>query len=142
MSPTLHPLLARLIERADVVLPAPEAIDETLAAPGHRVLFFTEEPERYRETLDVAVVLPELLDAAAVAVEAVLLLPLRARALAPRFGVRRWPALVLLRDGGYLGAIEGVRDWAEYLHEFNRLLSAPVGRAPTIGVAVSASRME
>jgi hydrogenase-1 operon protein HyaE len=50
--------------------------------------------------------------------------------------VRRWPALLLLRAGGYVGAIEGLRDWDDYLASIGALLEAPVTRPPGIGVAV------
>ena len=64
-------------------------------------------------------------------------MPDAARAIAVRYGFRRWPALVVLRDGGYVGAIDGLRNWDDYLGEVARLLAAPVTRPPSIGIAVS-----
>jgi hydrogenase-1 operon protein HyaE len=43
---------------------------------------------------------------------------------------------VWLRDGGYVGAIDGLRDWSDYRAECARLAEAPATRPPTIGVAV------
>jgi hydrogenase-1 operon protein HyaE len=63
-------------------------------------------------------------------------LPEAARAIAVRYGFRRWPALVVLDGGGYVGAIDGLRNWDEYVDEVARLATAAVTRPPTIGVAV------
>ncbi|MGB0126431.1 MAG: hypothetical protein WBP72_02245, partial [Rhodocyclaceae bacterium] len=134
-----HPLLQRL--QADCGYPflTEAALAEFLAQPGEAVLFFVEEPERYRETLDVAVILPELVAASTKPFRVGVLLPDVARPLAPRFGLRRWPALVFLRGGEYLGAIEGLLDWAEFRAETQRLLDVPVSRPPTIGINVAAA---
>jgi len=56
----LHPLIEQLLSRHGC-----ERLDETshdafVARPGHALLFFTEDPARFREVLDLAVVLPEL----------------------------------------------------------------------------------
>ncbi len=67
------------------------------------------------------------------------LLQAPARVIAKRYGFRRWPALVVLADGQYVGAIDGLREWKEYLDELGALLTAPPGRAPTIGIAVTAA---
>jgi hydrogenase-1 operon protein HyaE len=64
------------------------------------------------------------------------LLPAAAREFHPRYGFRRWPAFVLLRDGQYLGAVDGLRNWDEYVGVVARLLEAPPTRAPTVGIAV------
>jgi hydrogenase-1 operon protein HyaE len=57
-------------------------------------------------------------------------------ALARRFGVQRWPSLVLLREGGYLGTVSGMQDWTAYLESIGRTLDADVVRAPGIGIPV------
>jgi hydrogenase-1 operon protein HyaE len=43
---------------------------------------------------------------------------------------------VLLRDGNYVGAVDGLRNWDEYLGEVARLLDAAPTRPPTVGIAV------
>jgi hydrogenase-1 operon protein HyaE len=45
----------------------------------------------------------------------------------------------MLRDGGYLGAVDGIRDWDAYLAELDRLLDAAPTRPPTIGIPVTAA---
>ena len=64
-----------------------------------------------------------------------MLLPEAARAVAPRYGFRRWPAFVMLADGRYVGAIDGLRNWDEYLAEVAALLERAPARPPTIGIA-------
>ncbi len=133
-----HPLLARLHDQYGFPLLRGEDIAEFIARPGDAVMFFAEEPARYRETLDVAVILPELAAAYPARFRVGVLLPPEARPLAPHYGLTRWPALVFVRGGEYVGAIEGLRDWADYLSEVTSLLDAPTRRPPTIGIAVAA----
>ncbi len=70
---------------------------------------------RYKETLDLAVIVPEIARAFAPRLAVGVLLPESARAVAPRYAFRRWPAFVMLADGRYVGAVDGLRNWDEYL---------------------------
>lgn len=135
--PRSHPLIARLVAREGFVEVDGANFDEFSAREGHVLLVFTEDPVRYKETLDLAVIVPEIERAFPGAFAVGILLPEAARKIAVRYGFRRWPALVLLRDGRYVGAVDGLRDWGEYVAEVARLLEAPVARAPSIGIAVS-----
>lgn len=133
-----HLLFDRMFDEFGFANVRAEDFEPFAARPGHALLFFSEDPVRYRETLDLAVILPEIVNAFADRFRVGVLLPDVARAMATRFGVRRWPALVMLRDGGYIGVIEGLRNWDEYLAEVAHLLAAPPSRPPTIGIAVKA----
>jgi len=42
----------------------------------------------------------------------------------------------VLDGGGYVGAIDGLRNWDEYLNEVARLATAAVTRPPSVGIAV------
>jgi hydrogenase-1 operon protein HyaE len=140
MSPfPLHPLLARLSDDLGFRKLDAAQVDALAAGSGHVLLVFTEDPDRYREALDLAVIVPELAREFSGCFAVAILLPETARAIAPRYGFRRWPAVVLLRDGDYVGAIDGVRDWSEYRLELARLLEAPTSRPPAIGIAVKAA---
>ncbi len=132
----LHPLLERLSNGYGYRTLDAAAVDALAAGSAHVLLVFTEDPDRYRETLDLAVIVPELAREFPGRFAVAVLLPESARAVAPRYGLRRWPALVLLRNGDYVGTIDGVRDWSEYRFELARLLEAPTSRPPTIGIAV------
>lgn len=137
--PAIHPLIERLC--ATLAAPVLDAagFDAWADAPGHALVVFTEDPALYRETLDVAVIVPELAHAFAGRFRTGVLLQAAARAIAPRYGFRRWPALVLLKDGRYVGAIDGLRDWQEYVDELDALLAAEPTRPPSIGIAVKAA---
>jgi hydrogenase-1 operon protein HyaE len=53
-----------------------------------------------------------------------------------RFGFRRWPAFVILAGGDYIGAVDGLRNWDDYLTEVSALLERAPTRPPTIGIPV------
>jgi hydrogenase-1 operon protein HyaE len=132
----LHPLLAQMFERHGFARIEEETLDAFIEQPGHALLVFTEDPVRYKETLDLAVIAPELAKAFAGRFQAGALLPEAARRIAPRYGFARWPALVLLKNGRYVGAIDGLRSWDDYVEEMQQLLAAEPGRAPSVGIAV------
>jgi hydrogenase-1 operon protein HyaE len=132
----LHPLLEQLVSRHGFTALDAASIDGFIDAPGHAMLVFTEDPVRYKETLDLAVIAPEVARAFAGRFRVGVLYPAVARKVAPRFGFTRWPALVMLRDGAHVGAIDGLRNWDEYLAETRRLLDAEPTRPPSVGIAV------
>ena len=135
----LHPLLLRLVRVTNGSALDAATFDDWAAEPGAAMVVFTDEPDRNKETLDLAVIVPELHATREGRFRVGLLPPAASRALAPRFGLARWPAFVMLRDGRYLGAIDGIRNWVTYVAELDRLLSADPTRPPTIGIAVVAA---
>jgi len=138
-APAVHPLVEQLTTQHGFVRIDADSLDAFAAAPGHALLVFTEDPVRFKETLDLAVIAPEIAKAFAGALRAAVLLPADARKVAPRYGFARWPALVVLKDGRYVGAIDGLRNWDDYVEEMQRLLAAEPTRAPAIGIAVKSS---
>jgi hydrogenase-1 operon protein HyaE len=134
-----HPLVAQLQTRHGFAAPTAATLDAFLDAPGHALLVFTEDPIRFKETLDLAVIAPEILRAFPGRLRAAVLFPDAARAVHARFGFRRWPALVVLKDGHFVGTIDGLRNWDEYLGEVAALLAAEPMRPPSIGIAVTAA---
>lgn len=104
---------------------------------GDGVALFAEDPARYPETWDVAVVLPEVVKALNGRVRAGVLGIETARKLAPRYGIKHWPALVFLRGGEYVGTLEGMQNWETYAREVPAILSRPTSRPPTIGIPVA-----
>jgi hydrogenase-1 operon protein HyaE len=134
--PALHPLLARLVSETGADVLAAEAYDAWAAQPGPAMVVFAEDPDRYKETLDLAVIVPELHATAGGQFRVALLLPAASRALASRYGFTRWPAFVILRDGQYVGAVDGIRDWDVYVGELERLLASPPTRPPSVGIAI------
>lgn len=132
----VHPLIERLCAQTGAPVLDAAGFDAWATAPGRALVVFTEDPALYRETLDLAVIVAELAQRFAGRFRTGVLLQTAARAIAPRYGFRRWPALVVLADGRYVGAIDGLRDWQDYLDELGPLLDAAPGRAPSIGIAV------
>ena len=135
---TLHPLLDQLFTKHGFTNITADSLDAFMERPGHALLMFTEEPLRVKETLDLAVIVPELWRAFACRFRVGVILPGSACRLDTRYAIRRWPAFVVLRDGAYVGAVEGLRNWDEYLDTVARLMEAPPTRPPTIGIPVTA----
>jgi len=135
----LHPLMARLVKLTGASVLGVDTFDHWAQQPGPAMVVFAEDTERFKETLDLAVVVPELHATGGKRFRVGLLPPAAARAIAPRFGFARWPAFVMLRDGLYLGAVDGVRDWDIYTAELQRLLAAEPSRPPTVGIPVRAA---
>ena len=134
--PMAHPLIAQLFTRHGFAEVTRENFAAWTQRTGRTLLLFLEDPARYKETLDIAVIVPQLAQAFAGRFAVGVLLPGAAREFAVRYGFRRWPAFVLLADGNYVGAVDGLRDWNEYRTEVARLLAAPPSRPPTVGIAV------
>lgn len=120
-----HPLIAELFSRHGFAEVTADNFEAFTQAPGHTLLLFTEDPVRYRETLDLAVITPELARALPGRFRVGVLLPGPARAFHSRYNFRRWPAYVILRDGRYVGAIEGMHGWEDFLARLSDLLAAP-----------------
>ena len=59
-APDLHPLLARLVRETGAAVLTPETFDAWARQPGPAMVVFAEDPDRYKETLDLAVIVPEL----------------------------------------------------------------------------------
>ena len=133
-----HPLIQQLFDQhhyPEVTLDSHEAFSQR---PGVNVLFFAGDPKRFRDTTDVAVVLPELDQAFDERLHPGVVAPDAERELQLRYGFTAWPALVFLRDGDYLGTITGIQNWADYLQQIQALMEAqptplhPV-RVPVVG---------
>ncbi len=135
MTTAATPLVDRLSEELNYPLLNLTNIDEFLAQNEHSVLFFTEDANRFAETNDVAVVLPELLQVFADLVPAVIARD-DEKKLQSRYGFMSWPALVFMRGEKYLDAITGIQDWGEYLEQINKIISSETSRPKAIGIPV------
>lgn len=137
-TPALHALVARLVEQLNYPLVDADNLDAFLAQPGDSVLFCAGDALQHPEVPDVAVVLPELLASLPTGRlrPAVVSRGLEA-AMQARYGFNRWPCLVFLRDGEYVGIIPGMQDWSVYQQRIEELMAATPSRPPSIGIAVS-----
>ena len=135
MTTAATPLVDRLSEELHYPLLNLSNIDKFLAQNEHSVLFFTEDANRFAETNDVAVVLPELLQVFPDLVPAVIARD-DEKKLQSRYGFMSWPALVFMRGDKYLDAITGIQDWGEYLEQINKIISSETSRPKAIGIPV------
>ncbi|MDP4300283.1 thioredoxin domain-containing protein [Leptothrix discophora] len=133
------PLVTRLVTQHGAVWASAATLDAVLARPGDQVLFFHGDPVRFPEVLDVAVVLPELQRAAPRAFGIAVVTRADEDGIARRYGSTRWPALVFLRDGQYVGVLAGMHDWTDYLVQVAHLLSQPTRRVPGVGIPLVAA---
>lgn len=113
-------------------LPLLDADSYDLFVYGHDnvVLFFANDPAMFPESHDVSVILPELLKAFVGRLQGAVIDRSVERELQARFRFSTWPSLVFLRRGEYLGAISGIKDWAEYGREFALILSSEPSQPP------------
>lgn len=130
------PIWARLLAHGFTAVSAASFAAESVRAP-HGVLLLHADPVKFPEVADQAVIVPEILKAFPAETFQVWVADLaESAALAKRFGVLKFPALVFLREGHYVGMINELLDWQAYLTRWEDMLSAPVQRPPSIGIPV------
>jgi len=134
----IHPLIVRLVDEFGYPLLSEGDLEAFANAPGDAVLFCAGDPVQHPECLDVAVVLPEILRTFPGRFRAGIPAQGMEAAMQARYGFSRWPTLVFLRGGAYVGMISGIQDWAVYMSRIEELLAGPVSRPPSIGIPVSA----
>lgn len=130
------PLITMLGEKYGYPTIDESNFDQFIADNECVCLFLTEEPNRFPESNDVAVVLPEL--ATAFAGEFVPAVVSRdyEKKLQRRYDFRVWPALVFLRNGKYLGTLTRILDWSDYKVEIPKILASEPKREPGVGIPV------
>ena len=139
MKASFDKLLERLRTQSKIILLDEEGLEAFVMAGGDGMVLFTQEPDQQPETWDVAVILPEVIKLFGDRLRAAIISPEQARKEKARYGITRWPALVFVREGGYVGAIEGMRNWDEYTCEIAEMLERPIGRAPSVGIPVNSA---
>jgi hydrogenase-1 operon protein HyaE len=124
------PLITQLQTRHGFPLLNADSYDHFVYGAETSVLFFCNDPVQFPESHDVAVILPELVKAFSGRLQAAVIDRSIERELQARFRFTGWPSLVFLRNGEYLGAITGIKDWQEYRQETARILAAAPGEPP------------
>ena len=123
-APPFTPLLASLIARHGWRVVDLAALDALAPSLGPTMLFLPGDGTRLAESNDAAVVLAELDKALDHRVTPLVADRRDERALQRRYRFTAFPALVFLRAGGYLGCIERVLDWDDYLRRIPEILAA------------------
>lgn len=133
-----HPLIERLIRELGYAEVSLASHDDFVAQSGMNVLFFPGDPATVRDATDVAVILPELVQAFGGQLRPGVVTDTfgDGKTLKRQYGFREFPALVFIRSGGYVGTITRVQDWSAYLEQVGALLAAPPRRAPGFSIPV------
>lgn len=122
-----HPLVTALAERHGLPTVDATSIEACLApAAGEAapvLLFFTGDPATRAETLDVAVVMPEILAAFSHRLRGAVVDRVAEAALASRFHVAVMPSLVVARGGETLAVLPKIRDWSDYMEKIEAALA-------------------
>lgn len=122
-SGTLHPLVQRLsAEFGYPSLSTMSDVAEFTARPGAHCLFVPGDAARNLETPDAAVVLPELRMAFQNAFDCAVIDDAIEAGLREQTRALKTPGFLFYRDGAYLGAIEKVRDWDDYIARTSHIL--------------------
>ena len=137
-APAIPALVERLAEASTWV--SLDTLTAFTGQPGDGVLFIWSDPVRFPEVLDVAVVLPELLKhfsaGGAPRFRIGVVDKASEDAVAQRYGAQRRPSLVFVREGQYVGTVDGMLDWDVYVERFTQTLALPGRRAPSVGIPV------
>ncbi|WP_246717366.1 hydrogenase-1 expression HyaE [Oricola nitratireducens] len=124
------PLLQSIVEREGYRV----VTDDDLSAAAEPVLFtmlfVAGDAERIAESNDVAVVVPELDKAFEGAVTVLVADRDSERDIQRRYRFNAFPALIFLRHGEYLGCIQRVQDWTDYLRAIPDILAREPSNPP------------
>jgi len=132
-------LILNMIEQYNYPVLNNDTIDEFIQSQHECILFFTENPARFPESNDVAMILPELVKEYGGRFNAAVIDEKSQRNLQARYAFKEWPTLVFLRNGQYLGAISRVQDWNDYILQINDFLTSGPKAVLGIGVPVETS---
>ena len=128
------PIIDAMLNRHSMPVVNKDSVDEFLQQNALAVLFFAEDPMKYPETADVAMVLPELVREFPGLAPALVDFDDQ-HALQKNFDFTAWPALAFFRDGAYRGAITRIQNWQDYLVQIDELLNkAPKLMIPAVNV--------
>ena len=133
-----HVLIDRLIDELGYERVTLEDHDEFIGGNGMNVLFVPGEPSTVKDATDVAVVLPELVQAFGDQLRPGVVPDTwgDGKELKRHYGFSAYPSLVFVRSGDYVGAITRIQDWGEYLERIAELLVAAPSRPPGFSIPV------
>jgi len=124
------PLLQSIIERENYRVVTDDDLDAAAEPNLFTMLFVAGDAERIAESNDVAVVVPELDKAFEGAVTVLIADRDSERDIQRRYRFNAFPALIFLRHGEYLGCIQRVQDWTDYLREIPDILAREPSNPP------------
>jgi len=128
-------LVEKMIEHHGYPMVTTGNVDDFLHGNDYSVLFFSENPKNFPESNDVAVILPELMRAFGHRIAVGVVERDSERPLQAKYRFRGFPALVFLKQDGYLDVITKVRNWSEYTEEISRILKLEVSEPPAFDLS-------
>ena len=133
-----HVLIDRLIDELGYARVTLETHGDFVAQPGMNVLFFPGDPTTVKDATDVAVVLPELVNAFQGQLRPGVVTDTfgDGKDLKRHYGFSAYPSLVFVRSGEYVGTITRIQDWSDYLETVSDLLVAAPKRPPGFSIPV------
>ena len=105
-----------------------DSFEAFLKKDGLSLILFVDDPNRMKETMDAIVIAPELAKSCQLIKNKAVVCPPHAR--------KRWPAMVFVRDGAYLGAVDGLRLWSQLVAEVDEIIQRSPSFPPSIGIPV------
>ena len=117
------PLLQSLIEREGYRVVTHDDLDAAAEPLLFSMLFVAGDAERIAESNDVAIVVPELDKVFEGAVTVLIADRGSERDIQRRYRFNAFPVLIFLRHGEYLGCIQRIHDWTDYLREIPEILT-------------------
>jgi len=97
------------------------------------VLFFCENPDRYPESNDVAMVLPEIIKEFP-GMRGGIVERTFERELQSQFDFTRWPALAFFSKGQYRGNMTGIQNWDDYTQQIPAFINDSTTAIPAINL--------
>lgn len=124
-----HPLFKRIWDDKTITRITDANAETVTKAQGLSALCIVDDPVMYKETLDMAVIGPELFNLFGGTLTAQGFTdPAFGRRIANTLGIRRLPALAVFRFGEMMGAIEGLQDWDVYEAKLVEILTGETAR--------------
>ena len=131
------PLIEQLVEQYHYPRATADNLTDLLDTEKTLALFFTEDPKRYPESNDVAVILPELAKAFPEQFSPVVVDRELEPELKARYAVNIWPTIVFIRQGRFLGKLSKVMDWSDYMERIPEILNSESGAQQKLKEALS-----
>ena len=130
VDPDKHPLFVKLWNESGMTRINQDNFEAFRQTPGLALACLVDDPVMFKETFDMVVrMFDGTLSAAGFSD------PREGRAIASSLGIHRLPAVAVFRFGELMGAVEGLKTWAEYEKELVKILMSPVMPKKTISIA-------
>ena len=129
-------LIQQLITTNHYPLLTENDVEDFIKQHHYSVLFFCNDAKLFPESLDVAVIFPELIATFNNQIKPAIISRDDEMKIQRKYGFRTWPSLVFFKEGDYIGTISKVRNWDEYINEIQALMLSR-SKVPPIKIELS-----